>query len=250
MAKCKSTQREIFQLCLIASLITLYLYPNILNAWELKENSDGIQVNTRENQGSEFKEFRGVTRIKASLNSIVALLDDTESYPNWYYNCREAKLLKRVSPVEGFTYSITETPWPTDDRDSILHFKRTQNAETKIVTMQLEGVADYIKQKPELTRIIKLQGYWKLAPLPDNMVEVTLQMLVDPGGNIPAWLANAMVVDMPYNSLLNMKKEVLKPKYKNAAGLVEEKNYRNKPSAIADGLKSSAEGTDTVKGPS
>lgn len=224
MAHCKSNQWKIFQFCLIVLPISLYLFPNILNAWELKENEDGIQVHTRENPGIEFKEFKGVTRIAASLNSIVALLDDIESYPNWYHNCRESKLLKRVSSEEGFTYSITETPWPTDDRDSIVHFNRTQDPETKIVTMQLKGVADYIKQKPDLTRIPELQGYWKLSPLPGNMVEVTFQVLADPGGKIPAWLANAMVVDMPYNSLLNMKKEVLKPKYKGATGFVEEKN--------------------------
>ncbi len=69
MANYKSTQWKIYQLCLIVSLIALYLFPNISNAWELEENSDGIQVHTRESQGFEFKEFRGVTTIKASLNS-------------------------------------------------------------------------------------------------------------------------------------------------------------------------------------
>jgi hypothetical protein len=224
LANYKSTRSQIYQLCGITAFVMLYLFPDISNAWEVERSRGGIEVQTRENQGIEFKEFRGVTTIKASLNSIVALIHDTESYPNWYYNCTEAKSLKKVSSAEGFNYSITETPWPTDDRDSIIHYKRTQDAETKIVTMQLKGVTNYIKQKSDLVRIQKLEGHWILSPLPDNKVEVTLQMLADPGGNIPAWLANAMVVDMPYHSLLNMKKEVLKPKYKNATGFVEERN--------------------------
>lgn len=224
MANYKSTRSQIYHLLGILVFVMLYLFPDISHAWEIEQNRDGIQVHTRKNPGIEFKEFRGVTIINASLNSIVALIHDTESYPDWYYNCREARSLKKVGSEEGFNYSITETPWPTDDRDSILHYIRTQDAETKIVTFQLEGVADYIQPKSDLVRIQKLQGYWKLSPLPDNKVEVSLEMLVDPGGNIPAWLANAMVVDMPYYSLLNMKKEVLKPKYKTATGLVEEMN--------------------------
>ncbi len=224
MANYKSTRSRFHLLFGILAFVMLYLFPDISNAWEIERSRDEIEVQTRKTQGIEFKEFRGVTIINASLNSIVALIHDAESYPSWYYNCKEAKSLKKVSSVEGFNYSITETPWPTDDRDSIIHYKRTQDAETKNVTIQLIGVADYIKPESDLVRIQKLEGHWKLSPLSVNKVEVTLQMLADPGGNIPAWLANAMVVDMPYHSLMNMKKEVLKPKYKNATGLVEEMN--------------------------
>jgi len=222
LADYKSTEWKNYQLCWIALFLIVCLFPNRSNAWDLEENSAGVQVYTRKNEGNNFKEFKGITTIKASLNSIVSLLEDTASYPDWYYNCSEARRLKRISPVEGITWSITKTPWPTDDRVSVVRYKRTQDAKTKIVMIQLESVPNYMEQKSDLTGIRGLRGYWKLSPLKDNKVEVTLQVWVDPGGNIPAWLVNAMVVDMPYHSLLNLQEEVMKPKYKNATGLVEE----------------------------
>jgi len=215
-------------------LFILCLIPESLYAWDMEKNRNGVQVYTRTPNWSKFKEFKGVTTINTSLNSIVALLEDVKDFPAWYYNCKYASYLKRISPVEGITYSITRTPWPTQDRDCIVHYIRTQDPKTKTVMITLEGQWDYIGQKPGLVRIRELKGFWKLTPMKDNKVEVTLQVWLDPGGNIPAWLINAIIVDMPYHSLLNMHKAVLKPRYKNAVGLVDEWHPTDDPLNLKD----------------
>jgi len=63
-----------------------------------------------------------------------------------------------------------------------------------------------------LIRVPRLEGFWKLQPQHSDTsqpsVKVTLQISTEPGGDIPSWLVNAMVVDMPFNSLKNLKERV------------------------------------------
>jgi len=65
----------------------------------------------------------------------------------------------------------------------------------------------YPKQDNKI-RIPKLEGYWKLVPLDKMKTEVTFQVAAEPGGEIPSWLANAMVIDMPFHTLNNLKERV------------------------------------------
>ena len=39
----------------------------------------------------------------------------------------------------------------------------------------------------------------------DKKTKTTYQLHADPGGNIPAWLANQTVVDMPYATMERLK---------------------------------------------
>jgi hypothetical protein len=63
-----------------------------------------------------------------------------------------------------------------------------------------------IDASPE--QIVSLRGYWKITPLEEGKSEVVYQAHTDPGGNIPDMAANIVVVDIPYNSLFNMKKKL------------------------------------------
>lgn len=64
----------------------------------------------------------------------------------------------------------------------------------------MEAVPDYMPLREGKVRIPKAEGQWKLVPNADG-VNVTYQMHASPGGSIPNWLANQMVVDTPYGTL-------------------------------------------------
>jgi len=48
------------------------------------------------------------------------------------------------------------------------------------------------------------------------MVEVLYQVHSEPGGNLPSWLVNSIVVSQPFYTLVKMKKMITRPKYRNA----------------------------------
>jgi ribosome-associated toxin RatA of RatAB toxin-antitoxin module len=67
-----------------------------------------------------------------------------------------------------------------------------------------------------LVRIKNMTGKWQLTPVENNKVKVVYEMNIDPGGKIPKWLVNAMLVDIPFNTLQKLRSIVKEAKYVNA----------------------------------
>jgi len=44
-------------------------------------------------------------------------------------------------------------------------------------------------------------------------VEVTYELIMDPGGYIPAWIANIVLKDIPYFTLEKLRRVVDRPEY-------------------------------------
>ena len=183
--------------------------------WELVKDENGIKVFLRTVPGSKIKEFKGVTNINSSLDSIVAVLDDTEACPKWVHNCKDPVKLSEISFNEGYVYQVIDFPFPVKDRDLILHSVMTQNPDTKQVTIRLVAVPDYISETKNV-RIKRSDGFYLLKPLPDGSIEVTWQHHTEPGGGIPMWLVNALLVDTPFKTLNNLRKIVKGEKYQRA----------------------------------
>jgi hypothetical protein len=185
--------------------------------WVLEKKEAGIQIFLREVAGSGLKEFKGVIYLNNTrLASLVKLLDDTESYTDWVHNCKEAKLLNKISERERITYMVIDSPWPVRDRDSINYSIINQDAKSLAIRIQVIGKMNFIGEKPGLVRIPIIRGYWLFKPLKDGTTMVVYQMHSEPGGFIPDWLANSSVVDIPYFTLLKLRAMVKKKKYRDA----------------------------------
>ena len=191
--------------------------------WVLAKNNKGVKVYTRKVEGIDFKEFKGIITIKTSLASLVALVGDVEAAPDWLANCSKSRLLKRINSTETYTYSLSKAPWPVKDRDAIVHNVVSQDKRSLAVTIKQTGKPDYIKAKKNITRVKRIEGFWKFTPQKDGDVEVVYQVLSDPGGDIPAWLVNASLVSQPYETLLKMQKVIKREKYQKAKlGFIKE----------------------------
>ncbi len=202
-----------------AIIAALFLFNSALNAenqWESVKNDNGIEVFTRPVPGAAIKEFLAVTVVQSRLSSVLALLDDTSSYTKWIYRCSEASVLLKKNEYERITYSVTALPWPVDPRDIAVKSITSQNKKTGAITVSLTGLPGYIPVKSGRVRMVKLNGYWKFEPLGNGRVRVTYSLHSDPGGSLPESLVNSSLIDMPYNTMYNMKRMVLQSPYKDA----------------------------------
>lgn len=184
--------------------------------WERVKNSSGIEIFIRPVPGSAIKEFRAVTVVQGNLSSVLAMLDDTVSYPRWMYRCTEAQLLSKKDMYERVTYTVTSSPWPVDPRDIAVKSVISQNKKTLIVTVSLNGLPGYLPVKSGKVRMNRVNGYWMLEPLGSGRVRVTYRLHSEPGGTVPDSLVNSSLVDIPYNTLYNMQRLVMQSPYKDA----------------------------------
>ncbi len=202
---------------LLIGLLSAFLLSPIgenLNTWKLKKDFNGITVYTKTDIQNGLKVFRGVTEVESSLSSLIGLMKSIDDGPNWIYNCTEAKVLNAESFWEEYIYFRSHVKWPFRDRDAVIHMKLDQDAETKIVTITMEGIPGYLPKTKNVVRMPVMKGYWQLVPL-DGKVIVTYQMMSDPGKGIPEFLSNSGLIDYPFETLLKLKKRVLTDRYQD-----------------------------------
>ena len=192
--------------------------------WKLKIDRDNIRVYSRKLDKSKIHEIKAVSRVQSSLSSIVTLLNDVEAVSKWIPNSGETILLKRINDYETIVYGIIRPPWPVSDRDIIVHFKLSQDRETKSVTVNITGRPDYIPLKEDYVRVPLLKSFWKLTPGTHGFLDVVYQVHAEPGGLVLSWFVNASTDEVAYDTVKNMQEMIQEEKYKKAKlGYMDEK---------------------------
>jgi hypothetical protein len=202
-------------------IIALLLFFPVLamageTGWILKKNRNGIQVFTRDVSGSNFKEFKTMIEVEATMAGVLKLMEDISSYPQWFPKLKESRLLKKVNSTEMILYHWMKLPFPADDRDSIFKVTASRDPRTKAVTLRLSTLDNYLPERKGVVRVKQISGMWNFIPdTAKGTIMVTYQMHSEPGGKLPAWMANTAVVKRPFTVLKNMREMLKKPQYRN-----------------------------------
>jgi len=208
----------IFKLPLIFLLVlfTCDAFAQFGDGWEYKKETDGVKVWTRTPDNSSFKEVLVKTKYKdATLSTLVAVGMDIKSYDKWVYATKEAKLLETISDNEVIYYSLSEIPWPFEDRDIYLRSTVEQDPETKIVNIYSEMLEDYSPANEGIVRVPEFAAQWILTPQDDGSIEAVYYIMTDPGGAVPAWLMNLFVDRGPVESFGGLRKLSKEEPYKS-----------------------------------
>jgi hypothetical protein len=110
------------------------------------------------------------------------------------------------SENEQVHYMENSAPWPVSNRDGVYRFSfgHTEEGGSRAVIVRVQAVPDYIPARKGKVRVPRSDGFWKVGPTATG-VRVTYQMHADPGGSIPAWMANSASVSSPFNTLKNLR---------------------------------------------
>lgn len=176
--------------------------------WKLVKEDSGIKVYTKTESGSQYKAFKAEMQVSCKIEDIVGVLKNMRSVNNWVVNCKGVKLLK-TEDNEQYYYIETSLPWPFNSRDMVYHFQYMEiNSEQFKVTVT--GIPDYVLHVEGFVRMTKADGYWLLTSIDTNNTAITYQMHVEPGGLIPAWLANPFIVNVPFSTFKELRTIVQK----------------------------------------
>ena len=208
--------RIIFRNILVFLFLFNCAYAQSGERWTLKDSDDGVNIFTRDIESSKIKAIKVECQLDASLSQLVAVLMDVKGSEAWLYHTSSNYVVKQVSASELYYYSKVEMPWPISNRDFIAHLKVSQEASTRVVTIEGPCVPDMVPVKPKTIRISNSTGKWVITPVGNNKVKVVYTLHADPGGSVPAWLINIFVTQGPAESFKKLKVHIQKPVYKNA----------------------------------
>ena len=169
--------------------------------WKIDKGKDGIRVYTRVEKSSDFKSFKAVMLTDASKDEIIELVRRADSYVKWYGYTKTAEVLKQE---KGIQYNYVETifPWPYDNRDMVYRMS-IDTSDLSATKISLVGIPDYIPERKGVIRMQKADGYILLKPL-NVGTEITYVFHSEPG-NIPAWLANNSIAELPFKTLSGLR---------------------------------------------
>ncbi len=201
---------------MLLCLVSVMVLAETGTAWKLEKNEDGIKVYTARIDGSDFKAFKASMEIDATLKQIVSMHLDPDDIAEWLYDCKKSELLKKVDENEYYIYYVSEAPWPVQDRDYVLHSVITQSAHDKSVKIAFESVTGFKEESEECVRMATVTGHWLFKPMNNGKINVEYFVHADPNGELPAWLANAAVVEQPFKTLKTIRNKINQPKYVNA----------------------------------
>ena len=184
--------------------------------WELKKDENGIKVYTRGSDSSRCDDLKVETILPGKLSSLAALVLDVGNYPNWSFNNEKAYVLKKINQTDLYFYSLVNAPWPANDRDLIVHLRVRQDSSTRKLYISADEMANYIPEKKGIVRIPLSVERWIVTPLAGDKLKISYELRLDPGASAPAWLINLLSTRGPYQTFLNLRDQLQKPRYHDA----------------------------------
>lgn len=188
---------------------------NRQDTWKLEKDKNGIRVYSRHLQGSKLKEVKVNCDLNATLSQLVAFVSDIDHYKDAVYRVAEAYVVKRVSDREFYFYNETDISWPASNRDLVMHMIFQMDHPNRTLHIRGTNVPGMVPQKKGVVRIPHWRSLWTIREIAENKLHVEYVFSVDPGGELPIWLINALVAVGPYHSFSNMEELLSRPYYKN-----------------------------------
>lgn len=168
--------------------------------WKKQKDKDGIKVYVSDIAGSNFKAVKVECTFNGNYKKLFSILSDVTQLPKWVYNSKFTSLLRQVSPTEIIYYSETHLPWPMNNRDAVIHLYFHTDSMPKVLTITGKSEPNYIPEKPGKIRVPHFSAIWKVTMPTEQTLLINYVVEADPGGSIPAWIANMFVDKGPYES--------------------------------------------------
>ena len=182
--------------------------------WKKNFTKKGITVYTRLVSGSSLAEFKGIGFVNAPIEVCQNILTDIPSQPQWIPDSIHARILKKEKGGNIIIYyNLTNVQWPVSDRDIVTKSEFTIKKDRIIHNARAINGTDFVPLKSGNVRITKMNATWILIRKGMRTL-VSYRVKADPGGFIPAWLANSASKKIPYKTLLGLRKMATLSKYK------------------------------------
>ena len=186
------------------------------DSWRLVSDRNDIRVYMRHTDDSRLKTFRGVVELELEDEySIVALLNDYDSLPRWLHFVDGVEEFDRNGPLNRMLRFTTHLPWPLRNREAVLEafVVERMDEEQESVMVYFENRPDSLPDNPDYVRFPEMEALFGGVRTGNNRLEVSYQVVLDPGGYIPAWLINVLMRDAPYYTLDRMRRIIQRDQY-------------------------------------
>ncbi len=198
----------IFALVLIVGPVVA---PAHAASWVRAFSEHGVVVDTRAGAGGNMPEFRGITTVKARIWEVLSVIDDVSAVCEWAKRCVDNRELSRDSFTRRIFYNRTGAPWPFSDRDNVLRTKVSGLEGGRDIRLHFHRVK--VAAMPAVAGVIRMpvmDGMYRLIALAPDRTRIIFQVRAHPGGWVPDWVARWVSKRIPIDTLVGLRRQVVK----------------------------------------
>ena len=163
------------------------------------DKSRDIKTYAKREDGKPYRSFKIEQTINTNLDTISRVISNFDSYPRWFWETTEARLLKRVSANEVYVYMVHRAPLGIPYRDVILHVRLDPvNNHKEYALLHAKADSDYLPLRPPLVRMAAEEFTVRFTPIASQKVRLEIEGYIDPNGNVPVWATNYVQRSAPY----------------------------------------------------
>jgi hypothetical protein len=206
-------KKYIFTLCFLSIAMLHTSFTSINESWEEAYTKNETVIYTRTTENG-IKEFKAITTMNVSMKTVLAVMVDYKSHPDWMRAIQKCDLVNQVTSRTRYLYYSIDMPWPLWDRDLVSKstFYPQKNGS---VLMKMEATPTVKSNNPDYVRIVDSEGYWLVTPISSTKTKIIYQYKADPVG-IPATFVNMFLLEAPKASFEGLASQVKLAKYQNS----------------------------------
>ena len=194
--------------CFVVLLSSPIIQAGDKAAWKEVAIDRDVTVWSRDQTGRVLPELRARGQIYGELFHAMAVILDNERSCEWVPNCTESQEIKRLDARTTWVYSVTNSPWPVSDRDTVV----------KVVAEEIELDQQYrvvMQAQPDLlplvegrVRIPYSKIYFLLKRAGANTIQIEYGLDVDPGGALPKWMVRRTARNTLIETIIALETQV------------------------------------------
>ena len=180
--------------------------------WQFVKDQKNVKVYKKQIEGSPLVGFKGEMLMDAPITKVAEILlnHDIESKKLWIDRIQEFRFLEN-GHRHAVSYSSYDLPWPLADRDYVVKSDLEVDWQADELRLTLKSV-EHPKAPQTVGVRAELTGsQYVLQPRGRDKTFVTVEILTDPKGMLPAWLVNLIQSDWPSNTLSALEIQAKRP---------------------------------------
>ena len=202
----KNSFRVLFSGFIFIMLISQIVSADTTLEWNKRIHKKDITVWTRNVEGYKVDSYRGQTDFDFPIEAVYQRLTNLEGFPDWVQGQKEFEILKDEED-SGEYYSVISAPF-LRDRDIVMAIKSRPPGIDGTAFVEHRAIQGNRPLQRNTIRVTDYHETWNLIKLSDSRTRATMEVLFDPGGNLPVKVINWLVAQGSYEALQTMIKDL------------------------------------------
>jgi hypothetical protein len=180
-----------------------------MSKWEKSLVKDGIVVYKKNIYQGNIIPLLVKAQINYPLDVIMSVLGASNRRTEWIPRQKSSQLLKRNSHYDRIEHSVTNVPWPFNNREFVYSAVTEILKKEKTIIIHMHSV-DWPTFKNGNVRGYMHDGTMILRQIKKRVIEFTMKFESDPKGMIPNWIINIAQKKWPVNFIKNLRAQLKK----------------------------------------